>query len=220
MQVQIGQKADGRSAASGYATPSSPTSDSEGDDTLVGLAARTRHCADVAAIHLSAPTSHLVAIVCDNCFINHSPEDCIIDGFISDCNTNTADLVSLSGDESSDNGVISIPDDNDDVALPVTPVVEAEGTESRSNTEPSEETGDNQPTSEEVSDNEAPQAISLYQVMMTAPVGTSSGLTAPIIPTTNAATTITAGLVAPHLLASGPQVTTTSAPMAPPITPQ
>lgn len=57
-------------------------------------------------------------MVCDNSFINHILEDCIIDGFISDCSINTADLVSLSDVESSKADVISIADTEDEEVPP------------------------------------------------------------------------------------------------------
>lgn len=62
-------------------------------------------------------------MVCRNRFINHSPEDYIIDGFVSNCSTNTTDLISLFDNATGEDEVISIPDDND-VGLPTTHNVE------------------------------------------------------------------------------------------------
>ena len=45
-------------------------------------------------------TSQLVAIVCGNCLIGHTPEDCIVTSFTTSDSTNLVDVVSISDDES------------------------------------------------------------------------------------------------------------------------
>lgn len=74
------------------ATSSPPTSASKGDDPAPTISAigawvldsRSGHCANLVVTHQPTPMSHLVAMVCDGCFINHIPEDYIIDGYILD----------------------------------------------------------------------------------------------------------------------------------------
>lgn len=110
--------------------------------------------------------------MCDNCFVDHNPEDCIIDGPISDCNIDTIDLVSFSDGESNEADIISITDTEPYMEL-LTPAVGA---------------GDIQPVptpSLASDDEEAPHAITLQQVMMTAPVETSSAPTTSIMPNTS-----------------------------------
>lgn len=71
---------------------------------------RFKHCTDLTMTRQPAPASHFIAMVCDNSFINHIPEDCIIDGYISDCSISTTDHVSLSDMEGSEADVIFIAD--------------------------------------------------------------------------------------------------------------
>lgn len=93
-----------------------PTSYSEGDETAPitlalearALASRRVHCDDLVVDLQPAPASHFVIMVCDNCFINHIPEDSIINGFASDCSVSIVYLISLSDAESSEADVISI----------------------------------------------------------------------------------------------------------------
>lgn len=66
-------------------------------------------------------------MICDNCFIMHTPEDCIINGYVSYCSTDTVDLISLSDDENSNDAVIFIPDDNDYGGLHTIPKAEGAG---------------------------------------------------------------------------------------------
>jgi len=103
--------------------------------------------------------------------------------------------------------VISIPGGKNYRGLPT--ISETEDAEPRHELEPSEDASTH-----------GGQAISLQQVMMTVPVGTTTGLTAPVLPTTNMVAITTAGLVASHLLAFTPHVAIALAAMAPLITPQ
>lgn len=123
-------------------------------------------------------------MVFDNYFIHHIPEDCIIDGFIFDCKISSVDLVSLSDTEDSEADVISITDTEVDLELPVL-AVGARDSQPASTPAPASD------------DEGAPQAITLQQVMMTAPIGTSSALTAPIVPNTSQAASTHVGLSAP-----------------------
>ena len=56
-------------------------------------------------------------MVCDNCFITHTPENCIIDGSDSDEGTNLVDIVSLSDGEGSEGGIISLTNDDEYAGL-------------------------------------------------------------------------------------------------------
>lgn len=178
-----------------------------------------RYCSNPMRLHQPAPTSHLVAIVCSNCLITHTSEDRISDGSTYDDRSNTVDLFSLSDDESGEDGMLPIPDNSTYGGLPT--ILEIPSSGSWSDSEPSEELGGSQPTSEEISDSshDAPQEILLQQVLMTKPVGTTTSLIAQIPPATSVATT-NPGLVAPHLPVFEPPATITHTRTTPLITTQ
>ena len=65
------------------------------------LASWSACCANLTEYHQFAPMSHVVAMMCDSCFIDHIREDCVIDGHISNCNINTVNVVQFSDVEGS-----------------------------------------------------------------------------------------------------------------------
>lgn len=80
------------------------------------LASRWDRYIDPMVYHQPAPTSHLVAMVCHNCFNDHVPEDCIWDGYFSDCGLSVASLTSLPEMEDDEVSIISIMDTEEDEA--------------------------------------------------------------------------------------------------------
>lgn len=101
------------------ASPTPSSSDSEDDDlasadTMVNariLAPRPRCYVNPITAHHPAPVSHLVAMVCDNCFDDHAPEDCIVDSYVLDYIPSFVGIVFVSemedGEDAQD-GIISI----------------------------------------------------------------------------------------------------------------
>lgn len=128
------------------------------------LALRSERCTDFATTHQPAPVSHLVAKVCDNCFNDHVPEDCIWDGYVSDCSLSSASLASILDTEDGEASIISISEaeDGEPIGETLAPTLIAE-------------------------DSEPPQAIALEQVLMMAPSGpTDNRSSAPSTAPTNA----------------------------------
>lgn len=139
-------------------------------------------------------------MVCDNCFINHIPEDCIIDGHISDYSFSSASLISLSDAEDTEDDVISISEIEPEEEAPAS-VSEAENKQQDPSPTPAPD-GD-----------EAPLAITLQQVMMTAPArnGFVAPHIAPVEP--NASQPVVLHIVPPPVSVSA--VVIPSAPPAP-----
>ena len=198
-------------------TPSSPpaSSSEEGGITTAWVvparASGARRYSNLARFHQPTPTSHFVAMICDNCFITHTPENCVIDGSDSDEDTNIVNIVSLSDGEGSEEGIISVIDD-DEYAGPHT-IPGAPGSWGES--EPFEETGDSQTATDETLPPSTTQAVSLQQVMMMEPVVATTAAASQAPPTTTTVTA-TAGLQAPPALR--PQAVTMQAATTPIVT--
>lgn len=193
--IQLAQEVIAGTVESGYVTPSSQTSDLKDDGILMEPTSRTSGawgCTGLIRLQQPIPTSQLVAMVFGNYLITHMPEDCIVSGFTTSDSTNIVDIVSISDNESSDYGPVYLTSDDENAGFPI--IRETTGSGSWSETESSDETEGCQTTSEEASQSVAPQGISLQQVMMTEPEGTSTSATTQM-PPESIATTI-AGLPA------------------------
>lgn len=114
-------------------------------------------------------------MVCGNCFITHALENCIIDGSIFNEGTNLVDVLSLLDRESSEGGIISLTNDDEYAGLHTIP--ETPCLNSWRESEPSEETKDSQPATDETLPTNATQGVSLQQVMMIELVGTTTAAT-------------------------------------------
>jgi hypothetical protein len=82
-------------------------------------------------------------------------------------NTNLVDIVSLTDDEGSDGEPICFTNNDENSGLPV--IQDDTDVDPRSGSESSREIGTYQATSHEAFQSEAPQSITLQQVMMTEP---------------------------------------------------
>lgn len=86
------------------ASSTSSSSDSEDDGPASSnlmaevciLTSKLRRYVDLKETHQPAHVSHMVAMVCDNCFDDHAPEDYIVDDYVSDYSLSSANLVSMS----------------------------------------------------------------------------------------------------------------------------
>lgn len=152
---------------------------------------------EVTSVHQPTPTSQLVAMVYGNCFVDHSSEDCFIDESISGCSIKTTNLVSFSDNKHNSDGASSAPSDGNE-GISARPAANIENRQPKSQPSPSEGTDNSQPTFGEASDDQAPEAISLQQVMMLELVGTIVGLSVPIVPTTTATASTIVGLTTSH----------------------
>lgn len=101
--------------------PRRPTKPEGGSRCLAPFCRTTGAPGHSGFTHLEQPAStpQLVTMVCGNCLITHTPEDCIVTGLTTSDNTNQVNVVSLLDGKSNNEEPIHLTNDDENAGLPV-----------------------------------------------------------------------------------------------------